>query len=297
MRVRLRNAPYSLTLLAALAVLLVAWFLPFPPLLAGEEAFASQTIQADRTKAQTASQQFQAAQVHYQTYIKTHDMGALLNSARNAITQVGSAPDDTERLVAVKNQTAQIIEYAGVLRDYAQASDQYFSALQGYDDKLMGWTRALGAASESLRPATFPFVEHLKLYPIPTGEKADPPDVSATQIAEQITALSSHAAALDPNPDPRINVESTVTTLNQIGQDITNIWASGRSVEYVASLHDDYYAMLRTYDGQVLVLANSSGAGPDGGRRAVATGFTLLLGTVTLGGLAMLFMSGAETRV
>src|SRR5437763_1410139 len=194
---------YLLTLfpifLAALAVLVVAWFVRLPPIIAGEEALAAQTIPADRSNAQLASQQFREAQARYQSYIKTHDLGALLAGARAEIAQAKVAPEDIEKLAVVRDVAGQVGDYAGVLHDYAQASDRYFAALHGYDDKLMSWTRALGAASESLRSATFPFVEHLKLYPQPVGEKTDPPQVSAAQVAVQMDALSSHVAALNRN--------------------------------------------------------------------------------------------------
>ncbi len=292
-------SPYSLLpiSLAALAVLLIAWFAPLPPIMAGEEARAAQTIPTDRSNAQTASRQFQEAQARYQAYVKSHDLGAMLISARSAIAEAKAAPNDIEKVVAVRDVAAQISDYAGVLHDYAQASEGYFAALHSYDDKLMGWTRALGAASESLRTATFPFVEHLKLYPEPVGQKADPPQVSGAQVAEQIASLRSHIAALNPDPNPHTAGGGTTTTLDQIGQDITNIWASGRSVEYAAGLHNDYFAMLRTYDQQVQAQTNTNkDTGPTGGKRALANALTVLLGALTFVGLVALFMPQSEKQ-
>src|SRR2546425_9024268 len=103
---------YSLTLLpiflAALAVLVVAWFVPLPPIIAGEEALAAQTIPTDRTNAQMASQQFQEAQARYQSYIKTHDLGALLTRARAAIANAKVAPKDIEKLAVVRDVASQV---------------------------------------------------------------------------------------------------------------------------------------------------------------------------------------------
>lgn len=295
--------PYSLTpFLAAFAVLIVAWFVPLPPIIAGEEAFAAQTIPTNRSNAQMAEQQFQGAQARYQSYVKTFDMEALLTNARNAIAQAKIAqaqagPDSIQSLAAVKNVMVQINDYADVLHKYAEASERYFATLHSYDDKLMSWTRALGAGSESLRSATFPFVEHLKLYPTPVGEKADPPQMSAAQVAAQIASLTSHVAMLNPDPNTHGAGSNTVVTLEQIDQDVTDIWASGRSVEYVAGLHDDYYAELRTYDQQVQVQAGSNGdSGPTGGKRVLANALTALLGVVTFGGLAALFMTRPEKQ-
>lgn len=283
--------------LAALAVLLAAWFLPLPPIIAGEEARAAQTIPTDRSNAQTASQQFQEAQARYLAYIKAQDLGALLISARDAIAEAKAAPDDIGKLVAVRDVAAQVRDYAGVLQDYAQASERYFAALHSYDDKLMSWTRSLGAASESLRSATFPFVEHLKLYPTPVGDKADPPQVSAAQVEEQIGALTSHVAALGPDPNPHSAGSRATTTLDQIDQDVSGIWASGRSVEHVAGLHNDYYAMLRTYDGQVQTTAKEAGSsGPTGGKLVLANALTALLGALTFGGLVALFVPSPEKQ-
>ena len=74
---------------------------------------------------------------------------------------------------------------------------------------------------------------------------------------------------------------------------MTAIWVSGRSVEYVGGLHEDYLAMLRTYDTKVEARSKDGGAeGPQGGRLVLADALTLLLGLVVAGGLFGLFLNG-----
>jgi hypothetical protein len=279
-------------ILAGIGIVLVAWLVPLPPVIAGEEALAAKTIPADRAQARTAAEEFHAADGAYRAYIGTHDLGALLITAREAITESRAAPDDVDRLAQLKEAAAQVSKYAEVLFVYAQASDHYLNALRGYDDKLMSWTRALGPASEGLRPATFPFVEHLKNYPKPVGLKTDPPMVSGQQVEEQLAALSGHIVALG------IGTQSDVgPTLKALDRDVTAIWESGRSVEYIASLHDTYYGFLQTYDRQVEAAANSvPSAGPSGGRRLIAGALAALVSLAAVAGIAALFAPRPELQ-
>src|SRR5204863_6474382 len=101
MNLRLNKAAIW-ALLAALIVLLAAWFVPLPPIIAGEEALAAKAIPTDRSNTQAAAEQFRAANDNYQAYIKTHDLGALLVTARAAITRAKAAPTDAGKLVAVR---------------------------------------------------------------------------------------------------------------------------------------------------------------------------------------------------
>src|SRR5580765_341835 len=109
--------------LAALAVLLIAWFVQLPPIIAGEEALAAKTIPTDRASTRAAAERFYTSSTQYQNYIQTHDLGALLITARQAVTQAKSAPEDAGKVATVRAEAAQVVEYAGVLQSYAQASD------------------------------------------------------------------------------------------------------------------------------------------------------------------------------
>src|SRR5436190_3632692 len=256
---------------AALCVLLAAWFVPLPRIIAGEEELATKRLPETRANVMSTQQAFKQAQERYQTYIKTHDVGA---AREQAIASYKGPELAATRLMDV------IYGYADELLLYAQASDKYFSALHAYDDDLMSWTRSLGASSESLRSATFPFVEHLKRYPPPVGLTADPPDVKAATLQAQIEALHRDTEPAD------------------LAQDIDNIWASGRSIEYVAGLHDEYYQDLQTYDGKVATVANAANQPQQSStRRLVANSFNVLLGAVVFGGLAALFVARKRTQV
>src|SRR6478672_5685490 len=105
------NKAVLLALMAALAVVLAAWFVPLPPIIAGEEALAAKTIPTDRSNTQIAAEQFRAANDNYRAYIKTHDLGALLLTAREAITQAKAAPTDDAKLAAVRDATSQVLDY------------------------------------------------------------------------------------------------------------------------------------------------------------------------------------------
>ena len=153
----------------------------------------------------------------------------------------------------------------------------------------MAWTRSLGPASEQLRDDTFPIVEYLKQYPPPVGLTLDPPNVTASQVASQTTALADHIAALNPNPDPQASATSRAEAIDAIGEDITGIWASGRSIERVMSLHAEYERLLRVYDRAVqAVEASGAGSNLSAGRLFLANIFNLLLGAVIVAGLAAL---------
>lgn len=291
-----RRPASLLALLAALVALLAGWFLPWRPIIAGEEQLGPEKAAQSRQALAPARERFETAQSHYQSYVKSHDMGALLDRSRSALSEAKADPSSPDKLTTVRDQAAQVADYAGVLRDYAEAGDAYLTSLRQYDDNLMNWTRGLFAASESLRSETWPFVEHLKLYPTPIGEKTDPPLVPATEVSAQLAALQDHVAALSPDPNPPTG-SSVAAALGAIGADIDEIWASGRSVEYVASLHPEYDRELSTYDAKVQAAAGDPQSTQiSGARRLVAPALTAALGLIMLVGLAALFSPRREAR-
>lgn len=277
--------------LIALGILVVAWVLPLPGLVFGEEQLAASRMPETRATVQSASESFQKAQSAYKQYVATHDMGAVLSSVQKAIAEARANSSDPAALAALRAALGPVQGYLGVLHGYAAAGDAYFAALRAYDDNLMAWSRALSPASqEELRPDTWPFVEYLKRYPPPDGETPDPPKVTAQDVATQTTSLAAHVAALDP----QAAVGSTQAAIDAIGRDISGIWASGRSVERIESLHNEYYRLLKVYDARLQQVAAQDAAnqGPQS-RRALATVLDLGVGLVLLGGLAALFMPRA----
>jgi hypothetical protein len=270
-----------LPFLAALAVLLGAWFLPVPGQVTGEEQLVAARMPETRADVEAAHGQFELAQVRYQNYVKTHDLSAVLANVQDAIAKAKADSSGPGVVAALKDRAAPVREYAGELLRYAQAGEQYLAAIRRYDDDLMAWTRSLGAASEQLRSETWPFVEYIKRYPPLFGETADPPNVTAAEVATQTASLESHITNLE------VAGQAAVAGIEQ---DVAGIWASGRSIEHIESLHAEYYRLLKEYDPKVEAAANGITASTRPDRVMLATGLNLLVGVVTLGGLAALFM-------
>ena len=255
--------------------------MPVPGQVSGEEQLVAPRMPDTRADVEVAQRQFEQAQARYQSYVKTHDLSAVLANVQDAIAKAKVGGGDPGVIAALKDRAAPVREYAGELLRYAQAGEQYLEAIRRYDDDLMAWTRSLGAASEQLRSETWPFVEYIKRYPPPFGEIADPPNVTAAEVATQTASLESHISTLDATGQAGVA---------GIEQDVAGIWASGRSIEYVESLHAEYYRMLKEYDPKVEAAANGTTAGARPDRVMLANGLNLLVGVVTLGGLAAIFM-------
>lgn len=285
---RLRIPGIIPALVAALVVVLAAWFLPLHDIISGEEQLAPERVPEARQAVSDSRQAFEQARDTYQAYIKSHDVSALHDQLMQAVTTARADPSNQGKLAAVHDLAGQLTDYGQVLLAYSQANDRYLNSLRSYDDNLMSWTRGLFAASESLRSETWPFVEHLKLYPEPIGLKTDPPMVTAAPVAQQIESLRSHTTALSGAGDPG-------AALDGIARDLGDIWASGRSVEYVAGLNEEYNSELTVYDGKVQVAAASPEATAQGARRqVVAVGLDVLVGLITFAGLAALFLPGRK---
>ncbi len=282
------NRQTVLALVGALVVLLAAWFLPLPKLVSGEEELIGARMPQTRATVEVAKQAFDKAQAAYMSYVKTHDMSALLVNVRSDIKNAQAESSNSQRLLALRDTATQVKDYLTVLQNYAQAGEPYFKDLQSYDSDLMGWTRSLGADTEQFRRATFPIADHLRLYPRPVGDLSpDIPWVTAAQVVSQTQALESHIAALNPNPASG----SRQDTINSISSDVTNTWNMGRSVERIESLHNEYYRVLQNYDATIQAAAtNTNVAGTSPSKALIATGLDVMVGVVTLGGLAALFL-------
>ena len=274
--------------LAAFAVLLAAWLLPLPDLALSEDQFASENTPQIRAETEAAGDAFLKAQQRYNAYIKSHDVGAARSNAEQAARDA-KTQGNPETLITLRDNLMPVREYAGELHLYAEAGQAYFDALRKYDDNLMSVTRSLGAALERLRNETWPFVEYLKKYPPPIGEVPDPPMVTASEVLSQTTLLDQHIAALNPNPNPHAGELSRGQVIDAINADIQAIWASGRSVESLGSLHAEYHALLQTYDGKVQAAA-TGGNGQSAGRATLATVLNLGIALLVVAGVAGLLM-------
>src|SRR5438876_6049403 len=78
------STPIILALIAALAALLVAWFVPLPRLVLSEEEKAAERMPQDRATVATAREDFEKAQSAYKGYVGSHDVGAALTSLEQA---------------------------------------------------------------------------------------------------------------------------------------------------------------------------------------------------------------------
>jgi hypothetical protein len=87
-------------------------------------------------------------------------------------------------------------------------------------------------------------------------------------------------------------------SIQGIEHDIEGIWEAGRSVEHLNSLHVEYHDLLRQYDPKVQAAAQGETTSEEAvGRVALATGLNLLVGALTLGGIASLFIRRRSTAL
>jgi hypothetical protein len=281
MKAALRNPRYTiaLTLLAALVVLLVAWLAPLPRLVLGEEEAAATRMPQTRSDVAQAQSNFELVQTSYKDYVATHDVGATLTTLESATVALQADPTNAELLTGLQSAARPVQEYGEQLRAYAAAGEAYFAQAKHYDDELMAWTRSLGADSESLRPDTWPIVEYLKLYPPTTGEKTDYTNITAADVSKLDAAMGGAAVTLEGN------------ALIQYQATIADLRSAGRSIEYVESLHSQYFTLLQNYDTKLQAVASGSGASNlSGSRRIIATATNLLVGAALVVGLVALFL-------
>ena len=282
MKAAMRNPRYTiaLSLLAALVVLLVAWLAPLPRLVLGEEAAAATRMPQTRSDVAQARSNFEKVQATYKEYVATHDVGAALTTVDGAVAALQADPTSADLLNGLQSAARPVQEYGAQLQAYAAAGEAYFAQAKHYDDELMAWTRSLGVDSESLRPDTWPIVEYLKLYPPPTGEKADYTNISAADIGKLEVALGG--AAVTPTDK---------STIVQYQATIADLKSAGRSVEYIESLHSQYFTLLQNYDTKLQAVASGSGASNlSGSRTIIATATNLLVGAALVVGLVAIFL-------
>jgi hypothetical protein len=273
--------------IAALCVLLAAWLLPLPRLVAGADELAGARIPQVRASVDASGAAFVKAQANYLNFVATHDMTALSVTLQSAIKDARAAGGNPQSLTTLQGPARQMEEYLGLLQTYAEAGEPYFSDLQNYDSTLMAWTRSLGTDPERYRKATFPIADYLRLYPRPVGDLTpDIPWVHASEVASETLALRLHMTALDSAVSAG-GASNSSKVVDDMGSDVARVWDLGRGVERIESLHKGYEKVLRDYDAQIQAAASSAGSPT----RVVslASGLNLLVGMVVLLGLAALF--------
>jgi tetratricopeptide (TPR) repeat protein len=259
---------------------------PLPRLVLGEEAQAAARIPQDRADVTQAEAAFKQAQSLYKTYVASHDVGAALNKLEKTLTTLQADFLNNQLMFAFQSAAQPVTDYAAQLQAYASTGETYFSAIKRYDDELMAWTRSLGADSESLRPDTWPIVEYLKLYPPPSGEKADYTNFTAADVSALMNTLAATAPL--ENDDALLRYAGS---LSQYGIAITRLREAGRSIEYVESLHSQYFTLLKNYDTKLQAAASGSGGSNlSGSRTIIATATNLLVGAALVVGLVAIFL-------
>src|SRR5919204_1514165 len=94
-------------LAAALAALAIAWLLPLPRIIAGDEDQVASQMPQVRTELMSTKQRFDEASERYHTYIATHDVGAMRVSAQQAIAAAKAPAHDSGALERVGDAARQ----------------------------------------------------------------------------------------------------------------------------------------------------------------------------------------------
>ncbi len=193
---------------------------------------------------------------------------APLDGPRGDFEQRGTALRDLpadQRALAVRELAAD----ARLVAQVAEAAAAERAALQAYDAVLMARTRDLGPLAESLRAATWPIVEHLKLYPPPLGTRADWPVLDAE-------FFTSRAAILE-----RGELAAQVQAATEIGR-------STYSLRQLRELDATYRSELERYAAGLQSSIDASATPPSPARLLLAAALTLVLVGLLLGAVALL---------
>ncbi len=200
-----RFAPLRWLLLSvvgtALALAASAWSALPPPLTGDEPLAATRAERRDRVERLESVVRTRAAELA--DWEARADLASLLDT--DATVRGCAAPTAVpggELRARCAEAAARLAEWARRLDALWQALPPYRSALAELDAAEMARTRLLGGVAESLRPATWPIVEHLKLYPDAERDHgaalaSDPPDLLAAwfdALADAYRAASADAA-------------------------------------------------------------------------------------------------------
>lgn len=275
--------------LAALAVLAVAVWVRLPsPVLSEEQGEASEGLPQARAQVERTGEPFRPAHRDYRTFVRARDMGTLLQRINDAMQTARQNPGDLLALRRVAGVASDVIPYTRVLREYGRRGEEYLAALRKYDDLLTTWTRGLGLGVEQVRTDTFPVIETLKRYPVPVGEFTDPypPIISSAEVATQTVQMRAAITALynagQAPPQERLRLLDNLEGIT--GQ----IWESGRSIEYVSAIHEEFRDALEDYEAAVQRLVDARGKPSP--LRSIGLFVNVAIGAVVLAGLGLLFM-------
>lgn len=202
-----------LTLAGAVLALAVTGALSLPVALTGEEPLVA-ALPALWARVDTAERPVRAADEALAAAAARGETRDLLAGGADLADCSASTSEATGTGAA----GGRCVAAAGDLAAYARALDGLWSALPPYraalgevDTAEMARTRLLGGRAESLRSATWPIVEHLKLYPDAERDygaalRADPPARLADQLAARAAGASATGAAPAPPAPADLNV-------------------------------------------------------------------------------------------
>lgn len=275
--------------LAALIVLLVAWFVPLPGQVLGKDQQAQGKMPGTRAAVETTRRAFLEAEKSYLDYVKQTDMTHLLFVIKSQIAIVRERGGDTASVGALYG----VLPYLERVQHYATTGEAYYRALKQYDDDMMAWTRSLGSVSTTMREDTFALADHVRIYPAPIGEVLDPPYMSPAQVDAQAAAFKS---SMDRFGKVQ-SVEESRQVVEEVNKEVDGVWEVGRVIQRFEGLHEAYYGYLQVYDktlqGKAADVARGAAAGPT----PIALALNLLVGALALLGIGSLFISGWQRKV
>lgn len=273
--------------LGAVLVLLLAWLVPLPKVVSGEDDLAKMRVPQTSERVEQTRRTFEESEKAYKSFVASTDVTAALAHLEVMADKLGTEDPSGERLREVVRAYEPVQAYMAVLERYATTGEQHFEALQALDRDLMAWTRSLGPKLERLRRATWPIADHLRLYPPPVGDiAADPPWMTAAQVTTNATLLNGNATSLSAKPQDRASVARAAQLVKH---DIANVRASGRSIERIAGQHGRYYEVLSTYKGHIEKVAAQDVSVPPQGGPIMANTLNLIMGGILVVGLSALF--------
>ena len=247
-------AQWSGRAMIGLVLLGLAWpWWGTPPPLANTNA-PDQGLNDARSAADAVADEREAAVVQ----------AAILDGARGDFERRGTALRELDP-PARSAETAALAADAGLLAAVVRTAAAERDALARYDTALMARTRDLGPRAEGLRSATWPIVEHLKLYPPPLGTRTDfhPPDA----------AFFADRAAIFATDDVTAQTEAAI----EIGR-------STYDLRLLRELDATYRAELDRYAATLQTTIATSETGPSTLRHVIAAVLAL--------GLALLLLAG-----
>jgi hypothetical protein len=289
LRMKLPTPKALLPWLGALAVLAVALWVRLPsPVLSGDQSQAREGLPQSRAEVMRTGEPFRPAHRDYRTFVRAHDMGTLLRRISDAMNAAKENPGDFVAVRRLAGVASEAIPYTHALYEYGRRGEEYLAALIKYDDLLTTWTRGLGLGVEQVRTDTFPVIETLKRYPLPVGEYTDPypPIIPSSTVLTQTVRLQETIAALynsgASTPEQRLTMISNLEGVT------SQLWESGRSIEYVSAIHEEFRDALEDYEAAVQRIVEER-ARPSP-LRSIGLFVNLAVALVVLAGVGLLLM-------